>query len=844
MTLGAIAISLAFLVDAAYGLIVFWTNPKRAINQYYAMLTLFFGAWLFSQWNLLHASTASAANFWIRPTLATTLFIPVAFNAIRLSMKHRESRWGEVLKRSAPFLCLAMCVCVWCFLPKSIADVTLPDNVGQGGVPEPSFGPGYFFFGLYHILFLIYLVQSFIRDTRRARGIWRTELQYLMFGCGVCIGVAVLLGVIIPEITGHSRTAPLAPVAVILMNIIIAYGIVTQRIMGVATVLRRATAYGLLTAYLVLVYQATALVVSELVSIWEIPTTSLPELLAALVVAFSLAPVHGRLQKFADVLFVRARTIDLGLIVQQASAVTQSISTLDDLLHDFTRIVRSSLGTDHVRILLIQEDRFVQAFPAQEADEVLTFEANDPLVRVLDLHTEPLVMETLRRRRLSPLREAAVQRMQSLNEVVAVGIRAQNRLSGIMLLGERLSGRIYTAQEEDALSILSAELGVALDNAKLFTEASNSRLYNDILLENLGNGMIATNMDLGITACNREAHAILRIPNELVGGASLDQIPFELAQIIRNTLHETKLREEFEVPVRMGEKEIVHLRVTSSVFKSHTGDVLGAMVVFQDVTKLKLLQVQIRRSDRLASMGTLSAGMAHEIKNPLVTIKTFTQLLPERYEEAEFRNTFQDLVGKEVKRIDRIVNQLLTFSRPSKPRFEPIDMTSVISDSLSLVGQEMRRNNIDVSTEFQEDLRGVLGDADLLSQAFVNFFLNAQESMKEGGTLSIQTLQVEGAHGTLQSNGNGALPSSSRPSPPQLMLIKIADTGCGIEEEDLLRVFDPFFTTKTSGTGLGLSVAHGIITEQGGVIDVVSEPGRGTEFLIHFPVPKEGVTNE
>ncbi|MGY9106559.1 MAG: hypothetical protein ACKVG0_08520, partial [Alphaproteobacteria bacterium] len=102
-------------------------------------------------------------------------------------------------------------------------------------------------------------------------------------------------------------------------------------------------------------------------------------------------------------------------------------------------------------------------------------------------------------------------------EVVAVGIRAQNKLSGIMLLGERLSGRIYTAQEEDALSILSAELGVALDNAKLFTEASNSRLYNDILLENLGNGMIATNMDLGITACNREAHAILRIPNELVG---------------------------------------------------------------------------------------------------------------------------------------------------------------------------------------------------------------------------------------------------------------------------------------------------------------------------------------
>ncbi|MDE0839471.1 MAG: ATP-binding protein, partial [Kiritimatiellae bacterium] len=833
----------AFLVDAAYGLVVFWTNPKRAINQYYALLTIFFGAWLFSQWNLLHVSSSQQADFWIRPVLATTLFIPVAFNAIRLSMKYREYEWGRIFKRSTPLLCIAILACVWCFLPNSIIAVNLPENDVPGGVPEPEFGPGYFFFELYHILFLVYLVHAFVRDTRNARGIWRTELQYLMFGCGVCLAVAVLLGMIIPEIIGDSRTAPLAPVAVILMNIIIAYGIATQRIMGVATVLRRATAYGLLTAYLVLVYQSTAWIVSELVSIWTIPIASLPELLAALVVAFSLAPVHGRLQKFADVLFVRARTIDLGLIVQQASAVTQSISTLDDLLHDFTRIVLSSLGTNHVRILLLQEGRFVQAIPEQEGDDVLTLDANDPLVRVLALHSEPLVMETLRRRRLSPLLEAAVQRMHSLNEVVAIGIRAQNKLSGIMLLGERLSGRIYTAQEEDALSLLSAELGVALDNAKLFTEASNSRLYNDILLENLGNGMIATNMDLGITACNREAHVILRLPDEFVAGASLDQIPPELAEIIRNTLRERKLREELDVPVRMGEKEIIHLRVTSSVFKSHTGDVLGAMVVFQDVTTMKHLQVQNRRSDRLASMGTLSAGMAHEIKNPLVTIKTFTQLLPERYEDEEFRYTFQDLVGKEVKRIDRIVNQLLTFSRPSKPRFEPIDMTRVIADSLSLVGQEMRRNNVEVSTSFQDESCDVLGDADLLSQAFVNFFLNAQESMQEGGTLSVQTLEVDGAHAAVQSNGNSALPSWNASS-SLLMLIKIADTGCGIEEDDLLRVFDPFFTTKKSGTGLGLSVAHGIITEQGGMIDVVSEPGRGTEFLIHFPVPKEGVTNE
>ena len=289
MTLAHIAIPLAFLVDLIYGLIVFLTNPRRATNQHYATLTIFLGAWLISLWNLLNATSADAAEFWIRPVLASTLFIPVAFNAIRLSMKHREMSWAGVVWRCRGLLGFSVAVCIWCFLPSSIQSVALPAAGGVGQVAEPSFGPGYFFFKLYHISFLVYLVQAFVRDTRNARGIWRTELQYLMFGCGVCIALAVLLGMILPEVTGDSRTAPLAPVSVILMNIIIAYGIATQRIMGVATVLRRITSYGLLTGYLVVMYQVTLWASEGLVHALDIPVSGLPHLFAALIVAFSLA---------------------------------------------------------------------------------------------------------------------------------------------------------------------------------------------------------------------------------------------------------------------------------------------------------------------------------------------------------------------------------------------------------------------------------------------------------------------------------------------------------------------------------------------------------------------------
>ena len=252
-------------------------------------------------------------------------------------------------------------------------------------------------------------------------------------------------------------------------------------------------------------------------------------------------------------------------------------------------------------------------------------------------------------------------------------------------------------------------------------------------------------------------------------------------------------------------------------------------MVLTDITALKRLEQQIRRSDRLASLGTLSAGMAHEIKNPLVSIKTFAQLLPERYQDSDFRQTFSNLIGHEIDRIDSLVNQLLRFARPAKPQLEPMHVHQILEKSLLLVGHRLYQKDIKLTRSWEANVDTIRADADQLEQVFLNFFLNAMDAMKNGGELSIATQirsDAEWVSPLTQSNGETR----------EILRVTIRDNGEGIRAEDIPHVFDPFFTTKDYGTGLGLSVVHGIVQEHGGQIEVESELHKGTAFHILFPL--------
>lgn len=246
--------------------------------------------------------------------------------------------------------------------------------------------------------------------------------------------------------------------------------------------------------------------------------------------------------------------------------------------------------------------------------------------------------------------------------------------------------------------------------------------------------------------------------------------------------------------------------------------------LMQREKELKESQNTLRRADRLSSLGLLTAGLAHEIRNPLVAIRTFTQLLPERYNDPEFRDGFQGLALKEVDRICGLISDLLSFARPSRPKVVQENMNDVVDGITRILESEAKEKNVEITRDFTAGLPAVWIDREQMKQVFMNLVLNAIQAMKnEGGALFISTR----FHARDQSG-----------QPGQFVQVEIRDTGVGIPEENLEHIFDPFFTNKDEGSGLGLSISHQIVQEHGGYITVESVVGVGTSFFVNIPLGK------
>jgi two-component system NtrC family sensor kinase len=230
----------------------------------------------------------------------------------------------------------------------------------------------------------------------------------------------------------------------------------------------------------------------------------------------------------------------------------------------------------------------------------------------------------------------------------------------------------------------------------------------------------------------------------------------------------------------------------------------------------------LRRLDRLATIGTLSASMAHEIKNALVAGKTFIDLLLEQHPDAELVG----IVRRELARIDSIVNHMLKFAGPERPVFTAVSLHEVLEHSLRLVQPQLQDKAIAVNRSLQAVDEVVNGDDFQLQQAFVNLLLNALEAMGPNGRLTVETLTPESAAAPVRRSGSGLA---------RKLLVVIQDTGAGIAPEHLGQLFEPFFTTKPQGTGLGLAITRHIIQAHGGTIEVESQLGSGTVFRIALP---------
>jgi PAS domain S-box-containing protein len=697
-----------------------------------------------------------------------------------------------------------------------------------GAAPSPTYQWGVYPYFFYLGVGFVVLITGYWRDLRRTSGGERAELAVILIGGLAAVAISIVFAVTLGFFIGKEHAIWFAPFRIVIFSLIVAYGIATRKMMDVGVLLRRFLSYALLTAYLLSLYAIVWWLVVTALRSSSGGAASIAHVTAAIVIAFAMAPARGISQRLAERLFISAHRLDFRATVRKAANILASVTTLRDLLNRFAKTVAEAANTDRVLILLGQKNGYAQQHPTPTRQSQLDLPKDHPIVNYLKATGQPIVVDELYRLRPTAEIHRVIHQMQHLNLAVVMGIFARDQLEGLMLLGPRLSGRVYGEPEQEALQVLSGQLAVAIENAQLFTEVQNAKIYNETLLQNLTTGVIAAGADERITVFNNEAGQITGVDSEGILECRLSDLPQSLGGVLQQTLLTGEGQTDNEMVFSPGGKEVI-ARVSTSIFHDQDQQVLGALMVLTDITTLKRLESQIRRSDRLASLGTLSAGMAHEIKNPLVSIKTFAQLLPERYQDSDFRETFSNLIGHEIDRIDSLVNQLLRFARPTKPLLRPMHVHEILEKSLSLIGHRMYQKEIKLTRSLEANVDTIRADADQLEQVFLNFFLNAMDAMKNGGELAVNThIHTDERWVSALTHGNG--------DTAEVLRITIRDTGEGIRKQDIPHVFDPFFTTKDYGTGLGLSVVHGIIQEHGGQIEVESELKKGTAFHVLLPL--------
>jgi PAS domain S-box-containing protein len=419
------------------------------------------------------------------------------------------------------------------------------------------------------------------------------------------------------------------------------------------------------------------------------------------------------------------------------------------------------------------------------------------------------------------IEDAAVRdAMERLAFSLWLPIVSQRELIGIIALGGKISGEVFTAEDLALLSTLASQTAVALENARLYEEVLTMKNYNEEILHSLTSGVLTTDARGRLVAYNPMAARITGRPAAEVIGRACEEIWGKrgaVTEAVAATLRGHACL-NYETGLSSPERGFVPVALSSTVMRDSQGKKSGALLLIQDLTEIKELEDKIRRADKLTALATMAAGMAHEIKNPLSSMKVFSQLLPIKINDPEYRQKLGEILPKEIDRIDRIVESLLGFARSTTLKFSSTPIEEVLEVNLRYFAGKAEENGIRIVRSYFP-LPPVEVDQDQLAQVFSNLILNAIQAMPDGGELTVTTAPGKKIDHVLQT-----------------IKVSVSDTGHGITEEMQRKLFDPFFTTKYGGTGLGLSISHSIVDSHKGFIDVESQLGKGTTFTVTLPV--------
>ncbi len=352
------------------------------------------------------------------------------------------------------------------------------------------------------------------------------------------------------------------------------------------------------------------------------------------------------------------------------------------------------------------------------------------------------------------------------------------------------------------------------------TKSSLSRIkaFSDSLVDNMPIGLVALDANQMITSVNATAEEVLNKSAEtLVGKSGPLVLPSELQNMIHQADHQERIIGQ-EIDCRVSENTTTPLEISISLIRDSHQQKVGYALLLKDLTEIHHLRKEVARSQRMASIGRLAAGVAHEIRNPLSSIKGFATYFRDRYREIDKDRQTANVMINEVDRLDRVVGQLLELARPIQILPQETEVGSFIKESTRLIEQKITEKEIELSFNPQNQPCTLHFDRDKISQVLLNLYLNAIDAMESHGILRIDYWY------------ESSLDSIS---------ITIADSGKGINQGDLGKIFDPYYTTKPTGTGLGLAIVHNILEAHQGKINVESTPGTGTTVIVTIPNLKQ-----
>ena len=615
-----------------------------------------------------------------------------------------------------------------------------------------------------------------------------------------------------------------------LLPLTFGYAIFRYRLMDVDLIFKRGVVYTLAAATVAGLYFALVAGVAWLVQMQKPATGATGLILAVVVTALLFDPVRKWIQDRVDQFFYRTR-YDYRRTLLEFGRELSSETDLNALLSSVLERLSHTLAVDRLAIFLNtgeEPERFVLSkstglrTPAHLDLSFLAIARPEPAGHLFFENTHQVLRET----------EGSQLAIARLDLNYYIPCRAQQKTIAVLGLGKTTKGDFLSSEDVELLETLGGYLGIAIQNSRLYaslqekmTEYERLKDFNENIVESINVGVMALDMGDHIESWNAQMEVMYAMPRWQTLTQPLSSVfPSEFVEEFYRVRQNAGINNLYKFRLRTPAGEMRTLNVAIAPLVTRKFQVVGRLVIMDDITERVELEGQLSQADKLSSIGLLAAGVAHEVNTPLAVISSYTQMLAKQLQSDPQKTGLLEKITKQTFRASEIVNNLLNFSRTSGTEFTDVDVNKVSSDTLALLEHQFKTARIQVRSDLTPSLSPIQGNSGRLQQVFLNLFLNAKDAMPGGGTLRVET-----------ANG-------------EFVSVRVSDTGSGIAPEHIQRIYDPFFTTKNSpkegqnrGTGLGLSVTYGIIQEHAGKIRVESNPGAGTTFALDFPLSRKAV---